>query len=105
MLSTDLSCFKTPSAKSASPVPSVFHLENVRLGNGQSKPSILVRKVGAKYQTEKTGDFWANCAVTALSEKSARLLRMAESQMKRKAFVTLSPFDRGLLLGRRAFLF
>jgi hypothetical protein len=105
MLSVNLSCFKNPSAKSASSAASVFQLENARLGNGQSRPAIIVRKVGSKYQTGKTGDFWGNCAETAASEKSARLLRKAESQMKRKAFVALSQFDRGLLLGRRAFLF
>lgn len=105
MLSVDLAFFKSPPAKSSPPAPTVFHLEDGRLGIGQSEASIAIQKVGAKYSVEKIGDFRGKCGVRAASEKSARLLRKAESQMKRKAFVTLSPFDRGLLLGRRAFLF
>src|SRR5688500_2283674 len=105
MLSVHLSSLKFHPDKTASGVPSVFHLESGRLVNGQSAPRILVHKVGSKYRTQKTGEFQANLTFTDPSQNSARLLRMAESQMKRKAFVTQSPFDRGLLLGRRAFLF
>jgi hypothetical protein len=105
MLSVDLSSLKTAADKTASPAPTVFHLESARHENGQSCSPIFVRKVGSKYQTAETPDFEANLASTAASPNSARFVRMAQSQMKRKAFVTLSQFDRGLLLGRRAFLF
>lgn len=105
MLSVDLSSLKSISDKNASSERTVFHLESDRHRIGHSGATILVRKGGSKYQTQKTADFEANLASTAASPNSARFVQMLESQMKRKAFGTLSPFDRGLLLGRRAFLF
>jgi hypothetical protein len=105
MLSVDLSFLKPSADKTAPLAPTVFHLELPRHGNGHSPARIFVRKVGAKYQTEKSPDFQANLASTAASLNSARFVQLPASQMKRKAFVTLSPFDRGLLLGRGAFLF
>jgi hypothetical protein len=105
MLSVDLSCFKPNADKTSSPAPTVFHLESERHRIGHSGGTILIRKVGSKYQTEKTADFEANLASAAASPNSARFVRMPESQMKRKASATFSPFGQGLLLGRGAFLF
>jgi hypothetical protein len=65
-----------------------------------------------KMAHKKLAHFVGNSASTAASEalsisqnNSARFVRKAQSQMKRKASATFSPFDRGLLLGRGAFLF
>jgi hypothetical protein len=105
MLSVDLSFLKSSADKTASPAPTVFHLESDRLGIGHSYTCIFLRKVGSKNRTAETADFAPNLAPTAPSPNSARFVQLPASQMKRKAFMTLSQFDRGLLLGRRAFLF
>ena len=84
---------------------SVFELENRRLGTGQFAGSENGDLNVGKAEAAKRAHFLRNYAVTGAWNESARFVRMPESQMKGKASATPSPFDRGLLLGRGAFLF
>jgi hypothetical protein len=116
MTDTLLAALKTASAKSSRSVSSVFHLEKQRLGNGHFG-GVMGSQKSADFSAEKISfqkpaHFRGNRASTAASElvseaqfQSARFVRKAKSQMKRKALATPSPIDRGLLLGRGAFLF
>src|SRR4051812_30695856 len=101
----------TFQANSAQLPATVLELENQRLGNGQFVGVDFAlknaRSAAHKMAAQKTAHLRANRASKAISGvalaahfKSARFVRMAESQMKRRASVTQSPFDRGLLLGR-----
>jgi len=102
---TLLAMSRTDPANSSRSAVSVFDLEKNRLGIGQFVWLENGCLSGEKAKAEKTADFLRNYTVTAAWNESARFVRKPESQMKRKASVTPSPFDRGLLLGRRAFLF
>src|SRR5258706_10758011 len=109
-----LSSPKTLPTNIAHLAATVLHLEGQRLGNGHSTAPFFaannVHFLTEKFAFQKSGHFRRNrtssAAFRTFSDpkiKSARFVRMPQSQMKRKAFVTLSPLDQGLLLGRHAF--
>jgi hypothetical protein len=116
MFVTLLACLSPSAAKSARPAEFVFELDYQRLGIGHGASSdfdsLSFDFSAEKNNRKKIADFRANHAFTAASpitsltkNKSARFVQLPESQMKRKASATLSPFGQGLLLGRGAFLF
>jgi hypothetical protein len=116
MFVTLLASLSTSAAKSARSCGFVFELESQRLGIGHGAGSDFDAPTfyfsTGKSSIKKIADLLANRALTAASDialatenKSARFVQLAESQMKRKASATFSPFGQGLLLGRGAFLF
>jgi hypothetical protein len=116
MLDQPLSPFNKSQANFSPSCANVFELEKQCLVTGQHDSALFPSRNPAadmaKPIRQISSDFLENCAPAAASNRahrsknySACFVRMPESQMKRKAFATQSPFDRGLLLGRGAFLF
>jgi hypothetical protein len=113
---TLLATLEITAAEFAGLDASVFQLDDPRLETGHSvgvtfsvqKAGLAAKKIGSSKSSKfrgKPADRAASVAEREAKTESARFVRKPESQMKRKASATHSPFDRGLLLGRRAFLF
>jgi hypothetical protein len=116
MLENALSAPNKSQAKTSRSLASVFELETNCLATGHHGNSFSIAENltddVTKTASQKHAIFFGKHVFTVDSNRvlktkkqSARFVQLPESQMERKASVTPSPFGRGLLLGRGAFLF